>query len=345
MKMFDLRGTVLALSTPIVNSLLNSIELYRGKTLAVRQLKKLDELKLIARRSGTMASNTLGNVFISDEEEEKLFKENKPAESFQEFMIKGYVNALNLIDEVAKFQPFDRNFVCTLHYFIYKDYNPEFGGKFKDTQNYIQEAMPDGSFRTVFVPAAPEEVIPLLDNLIYQFNECAADEHINKLLLISAFLLDYMCIHPFNHGNGRVSRLLLNFLLKKYGYEIDDYFAIAYIIRQKIGDYIDAFETSSNGWADNENNYSQYVTFLLKCILEAYKKLDYILEVSSSEGTCDEKVKRIIYESVSPISKKVIFNVLYSTSEATIEKALSSLLKDGKIQLINKGRYAKYFRV
>ena len=345
MRMFDLKGVVLSLSTPAINSLLNSIELYKGKTLGVTKLKKVEDLKKIARRSGVLASCTLGNVFISEKEEADLFEKKKPALTFQQHIVKGYDEALNLIDEVYKYQPFDRSFVSTLHYYMYKDYNPEFGGKFKDTQNYIQEIMPDGSYRTIFVPSAPEEVVPLLDNLLYQFNLCAADEEINKLVLIAAFILDFMCIHPYNHGNGRLSRLVLHFLLKKFGYDIDDHFAVSYEIKTRINQYIDAFEASTQGWEDNENDYTQYVTFLLRAILEAYRKLDYIMEISQLDGTSDDKVLKVVVDSSTPISKQVIQNVLYSTSPATIEKALSKLLKEGKIQIIARGRYAKYFRV
>lgn len=345
MKMFDLRGTVLSLTTPNVVSILNSIELYRGKTLTVSNLKKLESLKSLARRSSATTSNYLGNVFLSDNEEKDLFEKGKPANSFQQHIVKGYCEALELIDTVYKFQPFDRSFISTLHYYMYRGYNPEIGGNYKDTQNYIQEMMPDGSYRTIFVPAAPEEVVPLLDNLIYQFNSLASDEEVNKLILISAFMLDFMCIHPYNHGNGRLSRLIMNFLLKKFGYPIDDYYSISYIIKQRIGDYIDAFEASADGWEDNTNNYSAYVSFLLKSILEAYHKLDYILEVNNMEGTAEEKTFKVVNDSATPITKNVVQNVLYATSPATIEKSLASLQKSGRIQLINKGRYSKYFRM
>lgn len=344
MRMFDLKGTVLSLSTPGINSLLNSIELYNGKTMGVNKMKKLDELRKIARRSGVMASCTMANVFISEKEESDLFDKGKPAVTFQQHIVKGYSEALDLINTVYKFQPFDRSFISTLHFYMYKDYNPEFGGKFKDTQNYIQEIMPDASLRTVFVPSAPEEVVPLLENLIYQFNVCAADEEVNKLVLTLVFILDLLCIHPYNHGNGRVSRLVLNFLLKKFGYDIDDNFSVSYLMKQRIGDYIDAFENSTKNWEEGTNDYSQYVTFMLRAILEAYRKLDYIIAVSDTEGTSEEKVLKIVVDSATPISKQVIQNVLYSTSSATIEKALAKLLKEGKIQLIAKGRYAKYFR-
>lgn len=345
MKMFDLKGVVMSLSNPNINSLLQSIELYRGKTMGVSKLKKVEKLTDIAVRSGVVASNEIGNVTISDAREEAIFGKGEMAETFQEHLLVGYRNALNLIAEVNKYQPIDRSFISSLHYYIYKDYNPEFGGKYKDAQNYIQEALPDGSFRTIFVTSAPEEVVPLLDNLVYQFTQCAAEEEINKLVLIAVFMLDFMCIHPYNHGNGRLSRLLLNFLMKKYGYEIGNYFAIPNIMRHHLGDYIDAFEASSKGWEDGENDYTPFVTFILKCILEAYRKLDYIMEINLEEGTAEEKVLRIVNDAATPINKEVVQNVLYAASPATIEKALASLVKREKIQLITKGRYSKYFRL
>lgn len=344
MKMFDLKGAVLSLNKPSIVSLLNSIELYKGKTLPVSKVKKLEALKKISRKSGVIASNAIGSVYITEEREKALFIKGDQPQTLQEHMIMGYSNALDLIDEVYKYQPLDRSFLSTLHYYIYKDYNPDFGGRFKDSQNYIQEAMPDGTFRTIFVSSAPEEVLPLLENLIYQFNLCAADEECNKLVLIACFMLDFMCIHPYNHGNGRVSRLMLDFLLKKYGYDIDDYFSVAYLMRQHLGEYIDSFEASSEGWHDNENSYDAFVHFILKRVLEAYRKLDYILEVNDMDANSEEKVLKVVVDSATPVGKNVIFNVLYSTSTATVEKALAKLLKDGKIQLITKGRYSKYFR-
>ena len=345
MKMFDLKGTVLALNKPSIVSLLNSIELYRGKTLPVNKVKKVDTLKNIARRSAVVASNAIGNVYITEERERAIFVKGSQPQTLQEHMVVGYSNALDLINEVYKYQTLDKSFISTLHYYIYKDYNPDFGGRYKDSINYIQEAMPDGSFRTIFVGAAPEEVLPLLDNLVYQFNLCAKDEEINKLVLIAAFMFDFMCIHPYNHGNGRMSRLLLHFLLKKYGYDINDYFAIEYLMRQHLGEYIDAFESSSQGWNDNENDYEPYVTFILKRVLEAYLKLDYILEVNAMDTTSEEKVLKVVEDAATPISKTVILRVLYPISKATVEKALAKLLKDGRVQLITKGRYSKYFRV
>ena len=345
MKIFDLKGTVLALNSPNIVSLLSSIELYKGKTLRVSKAKKLEDLKKMAHRSNVVMANQIGNVYIAEERESAILFRNAHPETLQEHMCVGYSNALRLIDEVYKYQTLDRSFVNTLHYYIYKDYNPDFGGRYKDSINYIQESMPDGSFNTIFVSAAPELVVPLLDNLIYQFNICAADEEVNKLLLIAAFMLDFMCIHPYNHGNGRVSRLLLHFLLKKYGYDIDDYFSIAYLMKQHLGEYIDAFKSSSEGWHDNENDYEPFVTFVLKRIVEAYLKLDYIMEVNDLDVTAEEKVLKVVNDSATPISKTVVLRVLYAYGKVTVEKALTKLVNEGRIQLITRGRYSKYFRI
>ena len=345
MKIFDLKGAVLAMNKPNIVALLNSIELHKGKTLPVNRAKKLDMLKAMARRSSAVMSNQIGNVYITEDRESAIFTKGSQPQNLQEHMVVGYSNALDLIEEVYKYQTLDRSFVSTLHYYIYKDYNPDFGGHYKDSVNYIQESLPDGTFKTIFISADPREVVSLLDNLIYQFNMCAADEECNKLILIACFLLDFMCIHPYNHGNGRVSRLLLNFLLKKYGYDIGDYFAIEYLMKQHLGEYIDAFKLSCQGWHGSENDYEPYVTFVLKRILEAYLKLDYILEVNNLEVTSEEKVLKVVNDSATPISKIVVLRVLYALSKVTVEKALAKLVDEGRIQLITKGRYSKYFRV
>ena len=344
--MFDLEGVVKnLLANPNIISLLNSIELYKGKTTSVKKLKKVEKLTELAFISGTEASCAMGSLFIGDDRIKALLVKGQSPTTYQEYVFNGYFKALKLIDESYKYQPFDRSFISTLHYYLYKDYNPEMGGQYKDSLNYIQERMTDGTMRTIFVAAAPSEVPALLDNLVYQYNALAQDEETNKLVLILAFLFDFLCIHPFNRANGRVSRLILNFLMKKYGYDIGNYFSIPYIMRQRFSDYIDAFEASSQGWQENENDYTQYVTYMLKCILEAYRKLDYIMEVNDEEGKAIDKVYKIIYDSATPINKRVIENVLYATSSATIEKALAALIKENRIQLIAKGRYSKYFRL
>ena len=259
-------------------------------------------------------------------------------------MVLGYAEAQDLIDKNYKFQPMDMKFISDLHYYMYKDYNPELGGHLKKEQNYIMEAKLDGKFDSIFTPAAPEEAYQLLDSLIYQFNMCAEDEEVNKLLLTAVFLLDFMCIHPYQHANGRLSRLLLHFCLKKFGYKVDDYYAISYLIEKQMSDYIAVFKESSAGWEDEQNNYAPYCEFLVKTILQAYRRLEYIIEINALDMSTEDKVLKIVQDSATPIGKHVVRNALYGIQKETVDKYLSKLASAGKIQLIQRGDSVKYFR-
>ena len=157
-------------------------------------------------------------------------------------------------------------------------------------------------------------------------------------------MMDFMCIHPYNHGNGRVSRLLLHYFLKKYEYDVDDYFAIAYLMKKHLGEYIDSFKASSEGWFDDENRYEPFVSFILRRILEAYRKLDYIMEINKLDVNAKDKVLKVVNDSATPINKTYILRILFDYDKVTIEKALTALVGEEKIQLITKGRYSKYFR-
>ena len=116
-------------------------------------------------------------------------------------------------------------------------------------------------------------------------------------------------------------------------------------MKQHLGEYIDAFKSSSEGWHDNENDYEPFVTFVLKRIVEAYLKLDYIMEVNDLDVTAEEKVLKVVNDSATPISKTVVLRVLYAYGKVTVEKALTKLVNEGRIQLITRGRYSKYFRI
>ena len=209
MRMFDLEGTVKnLLMNPNIISLLNSIELYKGKTTSVKKLKKVEKLTELAFISGTEASCAMGSLFIGDDRMKAILVKGQSPVTYQEYVFNGYFKALKLIDECYKYQPFDRSFISTLHYYLYKDYNPEMGGQYKDSLNYIQERMMDGTMRTIFVASEPSEVPALLDNLVYQYNLVSQNEETNKLVLILTFLFDFLCIHPFTSARSIVLEVI-----------------------------------------------------------------------------------------------------------------------------------------
>lgn len=342
MRIFNVKDVVLNLPQEKLGLTVAAIKRHEAAVEKAGVLPHVEKLRNIARRSGAVNSCALGNVFLSDEEEIELFEKGEEPHNFAQRIVKGYCDALDLIDQVYDQTELSISFISTLHYLMYKPENPAIGGKFKDTQNYIQERMADGSYQPVFTPAPPEEAYALLDSLVYQFNECAKDPEVDKLLLIAVFMCDFLCIHPYNHGNGRVSRLVLHFLLKKYGYYVDDYFAVPYILDRQVADYLASFKQSGINWREGNNDYLPYVHFLLRMVHAAYRRLDYIVALSASKESLEEKAYRVIKESAGPIGYGVLQSVLFDFDRAEIRKACESLLEAGKIVRASRGHEIKY---
>ncbi len=346
MKFINLKEQVSKLTSPRILNMLQSLEVNRGRTFNLPKKIKVNRLHDINKRRSVTSSNEIEGIRISTKREEDILLNNLEPETREEFLLFGYSKALENVFNVYKYQSLNESYIKDLHYFLYESLTPEFGGKYKVEQNYIREYDKDGNLlRTVFIPSKPEDVDSLMGNLVYQFNECISDPNCNILLTIFTFILDFLCIHPFFDGNGRVSRLLTTFLLLKYGYDLDYYYPLSYIILNNIDDYYRALEKSSIGWHESKNNYEYFVFFMLRCLRDGYQKLAYIIEINSSSGLNEEKVLRIINDSKSPITKAEIEEILVNSSRTTIEKSLSVLSKQSKIQIIQKGKYAKYYKI
>lgn len=343
MRIFNIKEAVLNLPEERLNATVAAIKRHQSVDAKAAALPNSVQLRNIANRSNAVSSCALGNVFLSEEEEVALFDASSEPKNFAEKMVRGYVEALEYIDQIYDQTELSISFISTLHYIMYKQYNPEIGGKFKDAQNYIQERLPDGTYRPVFTPSHPEEAYSLLDNLIWQFNECAKDPEIDKLLLIAVFMFDFLCIHPYNHGNGRVSRLVLHYLLKKYGYAVDDYYAVSYLLENQVADYLGSFMESGHNWDEGINNYRPYVHFLLRMVHAAYRRVEYIVAIAGDESELDDKLLRILRESNGPIGLGVFTKILYNDSRDDIKARLNALMDEGRIQRVVRGSKVKYF--
>jgi len=220
---------------------------------------------------------------------------------------------------------------------------PQFGGKYKVVPNYINSYDSKGNFVGIaFTPTDPEEVEQQLGNLIWQFNDACNTPDANILILIFIFIFEFLCIHPFPDGNGRVSRLLTSFLLLKYGYSLDNYYSLSYLILEHLEDYYQALHLSSIGWHENMNNPYAFVRYHLLRLVEGYLKLDYIMKVNDIKGSCEDLVYRVISDNREPSSKEYIEEILYKYSRTSIEKSLQELLLKKRIQFVSKGHVAKY---
>ncbi len=346
MKILNLKENVIAINTPTIAMMIQSLEFNRGKSYALPKKTKLNRLHDLNKRRSVTSSNEIEGIKIKKSREDDIFLKDLSPESEEEYLLCGYNKALENVFSVYQYQPLSESYIKDLHYMLYEGFAPDFGGKYKDSQNYIREYDREGKLkRTVFIPPDPREVPALMGNLIYQYNECVSDPSCNRLLLIFAFILDFLCIHPFADGNGRISRLLTSFLLLKNGYDLDRYYALSYLILDNLDRYYASLEKSSKDWETNENDYEPFVLFLLSLMNEGYARLSYILEVNSSRASASEKVKKVIDDAKEPLNKGDIEETLFSLSRTTIEKALSTLVKTGKIQMIQSGRYAKYYKM
>lgn len=341
-----LEEQVLSLCTPPIMNMLQEVEANRGKTFVLPKKLKVNRLHDLNKRRSVTSSNEIEGIKIKKSREEDVLLKGLSPESKEEFLLYGYNKALEKVFEVYKYQSLSESFAKDLHYFLFESAASGFGGNYKVEQNYIREFDKQGKFvRNVFVPASPAEVPILMGNLIYQFDECLKNPSCNILLTIFCFVLDFLCIHPFYDGNGRVSRLLTTFLLLKYGYGLDEYYSLSYVILSNVDDYYSSLEKSSMGWNEGKNDCSYFVWFMLKCLRDGYGKLSYIAEINSSRGKAKEKVLQIINDSKGLIRKADIEEILVNSSRTSIEKALGELAKEGLIQMVQNGKYAKYYKI
>lgn len=346
MKIFNVIEQVEKLSSnSSIIATLSSVEFYRGKAFKLPGKIKLNRLHDLSKRRSVTSSNEIEGVGVSKKKEDNLFLDKLPPETFEEKQLMGYNDALDHIFNCYTYQELDEKFVLYLHQLEWQRVNPAYGGEFKDHQNYIREFYKDGTSRTVFIPTKPRETAQTLGNLIWQFNHAMSNPLVNRLLLILVFILDFLCIHPFNDGNGRVSRLLTTFLLMKYGYELDRYYSTSYLILKRLPDYYDSLEKSSIGWHEDTNDYSPFTIYMLGIILDGYKKLNYILSLQEEKLLLIDKTFKVITDSNEPISKADIEEILFSNTRSSIEEALGNLIKEKKVKLIQRGKYSLYYRL
>ena len=237
------------------------------------------------------------------------------------------------------------NDILTLHKNLYNYSAKSYKGKFKSGDNVITEKDLDGNERVRFVPAPAYLTPDLIEELCYQYNQAIQKDEIDPLILIPCFVLDFLSIHPFSVGNGRMSRLLTLLLLYKSGYLVGKYISIEMLVEKSKQTYYDALQTSSVGWLENEQDYTPFVRYLLGIILRTYEEFSERFEmIINRELTPAERVVEELEKSFEPLSRADLENLLPDISQRTIERALAELQAESKIQKVGKGRSTKYQR-
>ncbi len=333
------------ISNSNIINLISKIHEYKGKQSYLLDTKKdtLETLLKVAKIQSTSSSNKIEGIYTTDKRINEIVNQKLEPKNRNEEEIAGYRDVLTLIHENYNFIDINQNTILQLHRDLYKYTGYSYGGKFKNSQNFIEEENEKGEKKIRFTPLSPVETPIAIEDLCKNYNELVNNESCDLLVLIPIFILDFVSIHPFNDGNGRMSRLLTLLLLYKANYMVGKYISIEKIIEDTKESYYDTLEKSSLNWHNNENDYSYFVEYYLGIILNAYKEFDSRINIIENKKiTAYDRIIDIFKDNIIPIDKAFIINKCPDLSETTIERTLNKLLKEDKIVKISGGRYTKY---
>lgn len=345
MRQFDYCKKWKNLLTPEIVSYLSQIHEYKGEytLLAEAKADSLTQLVEIAKIQSTEASNKIEGIFTSDERLRALVKDTTRPKTRAEREIAGYRDVLNTIHESYEFIPPKPSIILQLHRDLYKFEGPDVGGKYKASDNIIEEEDLAGNKSVSFSPVSAWETSEAVEKLYEAFDEAIVTENIDPLFLIPMFILDFLCIHPFRDGNGRMSRLLTLLLLYRAGYSVGKYISIEKLIEKTKDSYYDCLQQSSVGWHENENDYEPFVQYMLGIVAAAYREFSSKIKLLTADGMSKpDRVKEIIKNTLGTITKTQILEKCPDISQITVQRALAELLESGEIIKIGGGRYTKY---
>ena len=289
-------------------------------------------------------SNAIEGIVTTDDRIRDIVNGSAPV-THDEQEISGYKDALNIIHTNHENMDIDEEVIRMFHRLIEEGTNASNAGEYKKTTNFIMEYGPDGSRRVRFKPISPGKVSENMEQLIFAYYDARQDSDISPLLLIPCFILDFLCIHPFTDGNGRVSRLLTVLLLYLSGYDIVRYISYEGQINKYKAGYYDALEQASTGWHDNKNDYVPVIINFLQIIYRCFKDLDEaFMDISLKKAKKSERIESILLGAIVPISKQDIAEKVPDISVKTIELVLSKMLKENKIKKIGTYQDARYTR-
>ena len=257
-------------------NLVAKIHEYKGRQdVFVRQKpSELDRLVEIARIQSTEASNKIEGIITTGTRMKQLFEEKTTPKNRDEDEIMGYRDVLNTIHESNAYIPVRPSYILQLHRDLLRRAGAFYGGSFKNVQNYINETRADGTTFTRFTPVAPYETPEAMDRLCAAYEQALARESLDALILIPCFIVDFLCIHPFNDGNGRMSRLLTLLLLYKNGYRVGKYISIEKQIEKTKDRYYDVLELAGEGWHEEKNDPLPFIRYMLTVILACYTEFE-----------------------------------------------------------------------
>ena len=328
-------------------STLKKIGEYQGKQmLFARQTPEaLESLKHIAIIESSESSNRLEGITAPHNRVKKIVERTESPENRSEQEIAGYRDALSSIHESAVYMEFSPESILELHKTIYQ-YMSEPGGQWKTTDNEIIELNPDGSFLRVRFSTTPATETPqAMEELIKRYKNAVNVQYIEPLVIVPLTVLDFLCIHPFRDGNGRVARLFTLLLLYHFDFHVGKYISLERIFEETKQGYYDSLEKSSQGWHEGEHDAFPWLTYFWGTLLKAYGELeDKVKDIRKGKGCKTDQVIAAVNKKRGPFAISAIENDCPLVSRDMIRIVLRQLRDEGVIHVQGKGRGAKWMK-
>ena len=345
MRTYDFTKNYEKLLTPDIVALLTQIHEYKGEQALFIEAKAdtLTKLVEIAKIQSTESSNKIEGIYTSDERLKKLVQDKTTPRTRNEQEIAGYRDVLATIHESFDYIPPKASMILQLHRDLYKFSGASYGGHYKTADNVIAETDAQGNKSIRFQPLPAWETPEAVDSLCRAYEEAVGKGDMDPLLLIPMFILDFLCIHPFNDGNGRMSRLLTLLLLYRAGYIVGKYISIEKLIEDTKEVYYDSLQKSSIKWHENANDYEPFVKYMLGVIVAAYRDFSSRVKWLTTENLSKpERIREIIRTTMGTITKSELLKRCPDISQVTVQRTLAELMETDEITKIGGGRYTKY---
>lgn len=310
-----------------------------------QQPEDLEKLIDVAKIQSTEASNAIEGIVTTNTRIRQLVEEKTTPKNRNEQEIAGYRDALNIIHESFDAIPITQNCILQLHKILYGHMNNPLAGRTKTVQNYISATYPDGHVETLFTPLAPYETPEALDRICEEYNRVIGNMELEPLIAISVFIHDFLCIHPFNDGNGRMSRLLTTLLLYQNEFYVGKYISLEAKIAKNKDLYYNALAESQTGWHTGTEDVLPFVKYILGTILSAYRDFGDRIVIVEKKLTSREMVRQASKHKVGRFNKQDIREFCPTLSDSAIEKALRELVAFGELKREGNGKNTCYFRL
>lgn len=306
--------------------------------------EELEKLVEIAKVQSTEASNAIEGIVTTNTRIRQLVEEKTAPKNRNEQEIAGYRDVLAIIHESFDAIPITQNYILQLHKILYSHMVNPLAGRTKTVQNYISATYPDGHTETLFTPLAPYETPEALDRLCEEFNRVIGNMELEPLIAIPVFIHDFLCIHPFNDGNGRMSRLLTTLLLYRSGFYVGKYISLEAKIAKNKDLYYDALYASQEGWHTGEDDPVPFIKYLLGTVLAAYRDFEDRFALVETKRTVLDTVRLATQNKIGRFTKQDIHELCPSISVSAIEGALRKLVDSGELVREGSGRTTRYYR-